>query len=365
MGDEVMADKKDTKTEYLEYLAYETRKQGRQLASIGLPCLSFVTVIDFIALPNLITIYIRLGISALFLLFLLLNQIHPRLSPSVILILHFGLLLAIILATCGITVIEFAGRQLTPPYLIARSATRLLTTAFILSCFSVGLRQYLHFFLAIPITFIIVYAGFFQKLDWITFSLLINPAVVILMLLYFNRDNTRRQIRDFVGIRRMQCQKNKLYFEASRDELTNLYNRRVAYSILEKYIAVAKETNTPLTVGFVDVDRLKLVNDTHGHAAGDNLLRKVADSLLEYVRNSDYICRLGGDEFLLIYPGCDLTAAEKIVEKIRKNLNVNHNIDFSYGLATYQKNSHFDVNALIDAADRNMYRDKVAKTKAK
>jgi diguanylate cyclase (GGDEF)-like protein len=368
---------KNIKTEYIKSITDKTRQKGSQLAIIGIPCIAFITIIDFISFPNQLTLSLRLGVLTILILFLALIQ-RKQLKPPVILIMHLIVLLAITATGCGITVIEFNSRQGVLLYIMAKAAIRLQATAVLIYIFAAGFRQYLHILLAIPTIFYIIYAGATQKLDWLTFSLLINPIVMILAILYYNRSLTRQQLRDFTRLRQVSYEKNrltneihrqkqqvsKLHFEATRDELTNLYNRRVALTVLRQHMATTHLCQKSITVCFIDVDKLKQINDTNGHVAGDNLLRQVAQSLRDSMRNSDYICRLGGDEFLVIFLACDQETARAIVEKTRQNLVVNHQIDFSYGFATYKaldQQDSMDAQALINAADREMYLNKITK----
>lgn len=97
------------------------------------------------------------------------------------------------------------------------------------------------------------------------------------------------------------------------DELTGLHNRRYAISILEELWLKYKNEGKPMSVLLIDLDKFKPVNDTFGHAAGDLLLREIASRLKHSVRTSDYLCRMGGDEFLVICPD---SGAKQVAEKI-------------------------------------------------
>ncbi|QKK02556.1 MAG: GGDEF domain-containing protein [Pseudomonadota bacterium] len=107
---------------------------------------------------------------------------------------------------------------------------------------------------------------------------------------------------------------------AAQDDLTGLANRRAALSALQQLFSGPVD-DPPLSVLLIDADDFKPVNDTHGHEAGDTVLRALAHRLRDAVRTSDMVCRLGGDEFLVICPGSDLDgariAAEKVLQSVR------------------------------------------------
>jgi diguanylate cyclase (GGDEF)-like protein len=97
------------------------------------------------------------------------------------------------------------------------------------------------------------------------------------------------------------------------DELTSLLNRRGALQAISAAISLRASSYATI---LVDVDDLKSINDGHGHAAGDDFLRRVADAMRASVREADVCARLGGDEFLIFATGCDLDAATEIARRI-------------------------------------------------
>lgn len=114
----------------------------------------------------------------------------------------------------------------------------------------------------------------------------------------------------------LEAANRQLHLLAIRDDLTGLPNRRFAVSALDELWAEARRDSTPLTVLMIDADRFKPVNDTFGHATGDALLRELATRLHDAVRTSDIVCRLGGDEFLVICPRSPLGGAAQVAQKI-------------------------------------------------
>jgi len=114
----------------------------------------------------------------------------------------------------------------------------------------------------------------------------------------------------------LQQANRKLQALAVNDELTGLPNRRFAMSLLGNLWEETEQNGFNFSVLLLDADKFKQVNDTHGHGVGDDLLRSLAASLQEAVRNDDTVCRLGGDEFLVICPKCPEEDAANVAEKI-------------------------------------------------
>jgi hemerythrin len=104
---------------------------------------------------------------------------------------------------------------------------------------------------------------------------------------------------------------------ALTDALTNLPNRRHALQSLDLEWAESSKTGRPLTVMMIDADGFKKINDSHGHDAGDAVLRALASQLRDSVRTDDLVCRLGGDEFLILCPGTSLAGALQFAESLR------------------------------------------------
>ncbi len=104
---------------------------------------------------------------------------------------------------------------------------------------------------------------------------------------------------------------------AQVDTLTGLPNRRALDDVLGRELALVTRTRSPLAVAVVDLDHLKVVNDTRGHLAGDEALRRFADLWAGQLRATDHLVRYGGDEFVLVLPGCDLAGASELVERLR------------------------------------------------
>jgi diguanylate cyclase (GGDEF)-like protein len=160
--------------------------------------------------------------------------------------------------------------------------------------------------------------------------------------------------------------REKLENMALRDGLTGLYNRRFLDETLERDLSKLKRDNKKAALLLLDVDHFKRFNDTHGHQAGDEALRRVGTALAAAVRASDVVCRYGGEEFLVFLPDCDQTEAVAKAEKIRAAVagtsmtmgdRVIPSVTISIGLAMYPAHARTRAQ-VIQAADRALYRAK-------
>lgn len=136
------------------------------------------------------------------------------------------------------------------------------------------------------------------------------------------------------------------------DGLTGAHQRAPGLAELEREIVKARRTGQPFVLAFVDVDGLKAINDTRGHAAGDEVLRQVVAVVKEVVRDYDLIIRYGGDEFICGLLDLDLDKAANRFANLRKDL-AGHGGAFSVGLAVLSVND--TLQDLIDRADLAMY----------
>ena len=129
-------------------------------------------------------------------------------------------------------------------------------------------------------------------------------------------DEQELRVRLRAGRRIVELQE-ALQREASTDSLTGSRNRTAIYSILKRELQRAQRMTTPLGVAMVDIDHLKRLNDTHGHLAGDECLQEVTSRLHSSLRTYDSIGRWGGEEFLIVLPGCSVDTTTAIAERVR------------------------------------------------
>ncbi|MBU4362688.1 PAS domain S-box protein, partial [bacterium] len=182
------------------------------------------------------------------------------------------------------------------------------------------------------------------------------------------------QIKGMVGtyidITERKRLEKKLEKLAHFDVLTGCYARGYGLSLFERQIKSAQRHKTSILLLYVDLDGLKYINDTFGHKEGDKALKEAAKFFKSTLREVDIICRMGGDEFLLIFPDSSLNDVPLIKERItnklkelNENLNKPYKISFSIGLSCYNPSNPLSIEELIKIADENMYEDKKKKKK--
>jgi diguanylate cyclase (GGDEF)-like protein len=160
--------------------------------------------------------------------------------------------------------------------------------------------------------------------------------------------------------------KDALRREASRDGLTSLWNRKAILEILARELLRAERDQQPVGVIMIDVDHFKAINDSRGHAAGDAALRIIASGIASMVRPYDAVGRYGGEEFLIVAPGCRLAEAVELAERVRSHVagcsimvgGSKVNVSLSLGVATGKAAA--DCEKVLHAADAAMYQAKNA-----
>jgi diguanylate cyclase (GGDEF)-like protein/putative nucleotidyltransferase with HDIG domain len=148
---------------------------------------------------------------------------------------------------------------------------------------------------------------------------------------------------------------------AATDPLTGLPNRRTFFARLRTELE--GDPHVPVTVAVLDVNGLKQLNDEFGHGAGDEALIRIGEMLSAGVRDQDTVARIGGDEFAIVFPGAPLFAVERVMRRVANNIADGALADgkrlptVAWGVADAQERP-ITVDALVDAADRAMYRHK-------
>jgi diguanylate cyclase (GGDEF)-like protein len=186
-------------------------------------------------------------------------------------------------------------------------------------------------------------------------TLLREGAIVLL-----GHATLRFSLRDEAEI----AAQHRAYERTVRDGLTGAYNRHFLDERLAAEVSYARRHGTPLTVMFIDADHFKRVNDTYGHAGGDEVLRRVSRFLLETMRTEDVVARYGGEEFVVVLRGVSAVGVLAVAERVRSGVEVLpivHDgkripVTVSVGVATHSAERPVEtMAALMALADAALY----------
>jgi len=200
-------------------------------------------------------------------------------------------------------------------------------------------------------------------------ELLPNIIASVLFIKDLVQENSRQQKELEYYSRELEGRNKELQKLAQYDTLTGLANRAVFHETLQGAIARAARNNSNMALMSIDVDRFKLVNDTHGHPAGDIVLKRISARFKASLRESDHIARIGGDEFAIILenlarPEDAMVVADKLIKRMRYPVKIENEkirVSISMGIDSYPYCGQ-DAEHLIKNADEAMY---MAKKKGK
>ncbi|MEA2021588.1 MAG: PAS domain S-box protein [Candidatus Caldatribacteriota bacterium] len=170
------------------------------------------------------------------------------------------------------------------------------------------------------------------------------------------------QVATAIDIKRMEEELKKL---AHYDPLTGTYNRSYGLELLQRQVKIARRNKNSFLLAYADLDNLKRINDEFGHDEGDKAIIKIANLFQSTLREVDIVIRMGGDEFLLIFPDNSLKEVSLIINRLQNNLSKlnksikkNYQIKFSMGFSEYLPDKPKTLDELIAIADRRMYEEK-------
>ncbi len=197
--------------------------------------------------------------------------------------------------------------------------------------------------------------------------LVLTLAVLTLGMLALRQFADMRHKLELIVAERTQKLEEKtreLELQATRDNLTGLFNRRYADQYLAREVEACRRGRRHFAMAFADIDFFKRVNDLHSHATGDAVLRRVATILREHCRTADVLARYGGEEFLLGFPDTELRDAQRICEELRTavetanwaQLGLAGGITISFGIAEFRGDA--SPERLLNRADLRLYEAK-------
>ncbi len=157
----------------------------------------------------------------------------------------------------------------------------------------------------------------------------------------------------------------KIKYKSEYDPLTEIYNRATGMQMLKRKMKFVNQNRGMMTLCFIDINNLKLVNDRYGHAAGDRLIKKFASLVKSTLRDKDIFFRYGGDEFIIIFDSCSLQATINVWNRIEnkfRDFNLlkkeKFDISVSNGFVEYNYGAKTTMKDLIEKADEKMYHNK-------
>jgi two-component system, cell cycle response regulator len=188
------------------------------------------------------------------------------------------------------------------------------------------------------------------------------------------RDGSKLQIGGAVVVRFSfrdsleESYERDLYESATRDYLTGAYNKRHFDNQLKREGGTSLRQQRPISVVLFDLDDFKDINDSLGHAAGNHVLKEVAQLVGSQLRSGEILARYGGEEFIVLLPATDLPQAVVVAERLRRELQgcsitwagTQVEVTASFGVATNQANRTLQIGQLLETVDASLYRAKAA-----
>jgi len=245
----------------------------------------------------------------------------------------------------------------------ARGAMLLLfLIVFVFGMFRLKLKQFqLLAFFSIGCYAVVIYLLFINRPDQMNIKVeLMNMLILAVVLPWF------AFLGSYINNLRSELVKTKTIVEnmAIHDDLTGAYNRRQLYKILKREKSLADRTGPLFSISIIDIDHFKKVNDTHGHLAGDLVLKELVHEIKKSLRSHDYLARMGGEEFVIIlaYPNleqaikCSRRIKRKVADLSFSGLPESFRITISMGVTKYFYSE--PIEKTLSRADKALYRAK-------
>lgn len=369
------SEEKKLETEYYHENIRKTLDIGKMFCTWGLPVVAALAIGEAFVYGYSFLPVIRLAFIIPAGIFLFLSyRFFPK-HEKYIIPFHLLTLSGSIFMMLSIAFYRFISPQFSTTFQLATITGGLVTMVIICFIFAAGARKYLIYLVFIPLIALFMLTYSKGNMTFRELSFLVNPLSAALAASLYTIYDENKNYTAYINKRKAELSKQRLQKELEdkkiqelilrkqleKDSLTGVYNRELAFSIMEKMISLSQ----PYTLCFIDIDNFKLANDLYGHLYGDNLLIDFAQFLKDNLRKTDYLCRIGGDEFLAILPNCGILETQVIIERIRddiKNRALNDfKLDFSYGISQFHSDEMARPKDLLEIADRKMYSYKLQK----
>lgn len=351
----------------------EDSRLGLKLAIIGFALFVYADIFVF-KYPAIVTIF-RSTLIGYFILALLCTYVFEGARKLLKVIISVSMMLSLLF---GSFIALYMGKIVPDFYYRASQVLLLVMIGSIL--FSGIVKPYLGYLLALNLIVYLIGAFYVYGVSVEVFYQHFNVVFVNICCIIFNYYFIRSRVYEYEAIelknRKIDELKSeiivrqKLQYQlkemATYDGLTNAYTRAVGLGMLEKQMLKADHDYKSLSIIYLDVNGLKIINDTYGHKIGDMYIVGLVEIINKLARHKDFCIRLGGDEFLLVLPNTTIFEAEQIWRIINDEI-AKFEFDYqesimplqvSHGLAEYVDHNYPSVDHFLEIADDKMYREK-------
>jgi len=365
--------------DYINYLQEKTIEIGRIIIFAGIPAILYFILQDIFIIKIPGSIYYRLFFIIPFIIYI--SAYYTLFNKHKRLIIFFHSLLLIGLNISILTFIYyFLIHDSSDIGNIAGAINSYSVIVFIIFVLSGISKKYLLPIIVVPLitTLILVLIGN-PNIEIGLLAHFSNPVLLILVLVIYSMYSEKKDYNEFaltkvteeqleqinIALEENKEISQKLLYELEFDHLTKAYNRNAGIKLIENDISEIKNSGGVLTAGYIDIDKLKYINDTYGHEAGDEYLKTIVAAVKEKT-NKHYITRLGGDEFLIVFKDLKQEEAKILIEEIKEVLSKHaekskKSYNFSIGYYEVDKNSDKTLDQILEEADSNMYKEKSLK----
>ncbi|MBI9012126.1 MAG: GGDEF domain-containing protein [Clostridiales bacterium] len=360
---------------YLEELSAKTIVFSKYLTLIGIPLLAFFIYQDFFVVELSGLFRYRLIFIFPYILYMISIFVVKSTKRIVVEWTHSFLLLSLLLMSVGM--INYTISLNVEIDIYSRGALgALIVNTFVVFTFAGISSRWLHLIIGVPNIMLIFTMLTNPNLEFRSSLLFLSNFIFIAILLtvrafyqeYVHFDEFKSRYKYKKELEKNIDLNKELRLMATIDEMTGVYTRNVGIGMIDIELKKAQRDNTMLTLCYIDVDGLKKVNDLYGHAIGDKYLQKIVEVLKNVIRASDFIVRMGGDEFIIVFYDCNPSKAKELITKAHTSLrdsNCPFNCDFSFGVSSSNGTENNTVDKLIKLADTEMYIQKNKKKELK